>query len=85
MRIKNESDLKNIFEKYAITIDNSIFPLILLKSKFNLKTKQISQSLDIYSQAINKYNDLQSYLKFEPLSQIICFHHQLYNYNIHYC
>ena len=60
MRIKNESDLKNIFAKYTITIDNSIFPLILLKSKFNLKTKQISQSLDIYSQAINKYNDFKS-------------------------
>lgn len=60
MRIKNESDLKNIFTKYTIPIDNSIFPLILLKSKFYLKIKKISQSLDIYSQAINKYNDFKS-------------------------
>jgi hypothetical protein len=88
MRIKNESDLKNIFEKYAITIDNSIFPLILLKSKFNLKTKQISQSLDIYSQAINKYNDFKSsdinknnnIIYIESYKQEFIYFNNLFNY-----
>ena len=88
MRIKNESDLKNIFEKYAITIDNSIFPLILLKSKFNLKTKQISQSLDIYSQAINKYNDFKSsdinknnnIIYIETYKQEFIYFNNLFNY-----
>ena len=88
LRIKNELDLKNIFSKYIIPIDNSIFPLILLKSKFYLKTKKISQCLDIYSQAINKYNDFKSskltkndnIIYIETYKQDFLYFNNLFNY-----
>ena len=88
LRIKNELDLKNIFSKYTIPIDNSIFPLILLKSKFYLKTKKISQCLDIYSQAINKYNDFKSsdlnkndnIIYIETYKQDFLYFNNLFNY-----
>ena len=60
MRLKNYIDLRTLFSKYNISIDNSIFPLILLKSKFYFKINSISQCLDICSHAINKYNDFKS-------------------------
>ena len=60
LRIKDDYDLRNIFVKYNISNDNSIFPLILLKAKFYFKKNNISQSLDIYSMAMNKYNNFKS-------------------------
>ena len=88
MRIKNESDLKNIFLKYQISIDNSIFPLILLKSKFYFKTNQISQCIDLYSQSINKYNNFKSsdlnnnnnIIYIETYKQEFIYFNNLFNY-----
>ena len=81
MRIKSEVELRNIFDKYNISITNSIFPLILLKAKFYFKINNISQCLDIYSQSINKYNDFKSNNKNENNNIIYI---ETYNQNFFY-
>ena len=88
MKIKNDVDLRTIFSKYNISIDNSIFPLILLKSKFYFKINLISQCLDIYSQAIIKYNDFKSkfindnnnIIYIETFKQDFIYFNNLFNY-----
>ena len=88
MKIKNDVDLRTIFSKYNITIDNSIFPLILLKAKFYFKINLISQCLDIYSQAIIKYNDFKSkmindnnnIIYIESFKQDFIYFNNLFNY-----
>ena len=88
MRIKDEADLRNIFSKYNISNDNSIFPLILLKSKFNFKINKISICLDIYSQAIDKYNkfkdenikDNNNIIYMETYKQDFVYFANLFNY-----
>ena len=88
MKIKNDVDLRNIFSKYNISIDNSIFPLILLKAKFYFKINLISQCLDIYSQAIIKYNDFKSkfindnnnIIYIETFKQDFIYFNNLFNY-----
>ncbi len=85
---KNDVDLRTIFSKYNISIDNSIFPLILLKSKFYFKINLISQCLDIYSQAIIKYNDFKSkfindnnnIIYIETFKQDFIYFNNLFNY-----
>ena len=49
-------EAKIIFEKYVFNLDNVIFPLILLKSKYFIKTKNTPKAIDIYSESINAYN-----------------------------
>ena len=88
MKIKNDVDLRTIFSKYNISIDNSIFPLILLKAKFYFKINLISQCLDIYSQAIIKYNDFKSkfindnnnIIYIETFKQDFIYFNNLFNY-----
>ena len=88
MKIKNDVYLRTIFSKYNISIDNSIFPLILLKSKFYFKINLISQCLDIYSQAIIKYNDFKSkfindnnnIIYIETFKQDFIYFNNLFNY-----
>ena len=50
-------DTKAILEKYIFPLDNVIFPLILLKAKYYIKEKNTPKAIDIYSEAINKYNN----------------------------
>ena len=88
MRLKNYIDLRTLFSKYNISIDNSIFPLILLKSKFYFKINSISQCLDICSHAINKYNDFKSknindktnIIYIETYNQDFIYFNNLFNY-----
>lgn len=88
MKIKNDVYLRTIFSKYNISIDNSIFPLILFKSKFYFKINLISQCLDIYSQAIIKYNDFKSkfindnnnIIYIETFKQDFIYFNNLFNY-----
>ena len=88
MKIKSDFDLRTLFSKYNISIDNSIFPLILLKSKFYYSINSISQCLDIYSQAINKYNEFKSnnindatnIIYIETYKQDFIYFNNLFNY-----
>ena len=88
MKTKNDVDLRTIFSKYNISIDNFIFPLILLKAKFYFKNNLFSQCLDIYSQAIIKYNDFKSkiindnnnIIYIETFKQDFIYFNNLFNY-----
>ena len=88
MKIKNDSDLRTIIDKYNISAYDSIFPLILLKAKFYYKLGIIGQCLDIYSEAINKYNDfkdknnndINSIIYTETYKQDFIYFNNLFNY-----
>ena len=88
MKIKNDSDLRTIIDKYNISANDSIFPLILLKAKFYYKLGIIGQCLDIYSEAINKYNDfkdknnndINSIIYTETYKQDFIYFNNLFNY-----
>ena len=56
LKTNKTDEAKIIFEKYVFNSDNIIFPLILLKGKYFVKTKNTSKAIDIYSEAINTYN-----------------------------
>jgi len=60
MKIKENNEIKSLLIKYNIPNNRTIFPLILLKSKFYFKSNAIAESLNIYSEAINNYNNFKS-------------------------
>jgi len=53
-------DAKIIFEKYVFSLDNIIFPLVLLKGKYYIKSKNTPKAIDTYSESINNYNSYLS-------------------------
>ena len=59
LKMKENNEIKSLFIKFNIPDDQLIFPLILLKGKFYFNNKVIAKSLDIYTQAINNYNNFK--------------------------
>ena len=59
LKMKENNEIKSLFVKFNIPDDQLIFPLILLKGKFYFNNKVIAKSLDIYTQAINNYNNFK--------------------------
>ena len=51
IKIKENNEVKSLFDKFNIPNEQLLFPLILLKAKFHFKNKEINKSLDIYTQA----------------------------------
>ena len=60
LKLNKTEDAKVLFDKYIFPLENIIFPLILLKSKYFIKTKNIPKAIDIYSESINNYNNYLS-------------------------
>ena len=60
LKLNKLEDAKTIFEKYIFPLDHLIFPLILLKSKYYIKSKNSPKAIDIYSETINNYNNYLS-------------------------
>lgn len=59
LKMKEDNEIKSLLVKYNIPNNKSIFSLILLKSKFYFKNKNIANSLDIYTEAIDNYNNFK--------------------------
>ena len=86
---KNE-DAKTILEKYVFPLDNNIFPLILLKTKYYIKAKNTPKAIDIYSDSINKYNsylsseenknDINNIITIETYHQKFIYFKNIFNY-----
>ena len=57
--MKEDEEIIILFTKYNIPNNKLIFPLLLLKAKFYYKNKNIANSLDIYTEAIDKYNNFK--------------------------
>ena len=53
---------KNLINKYNYRHNDMIFPLILLKVKYYIKTKNIPRAIDILNEAIFLYEDYKSHL-----------------------
>ena len=83
-------EAKIIFEKYVFNLDNVIFPLILLKSKYFIKTKNTPKAIDIYSESINAYNkylsssenknDINNIITIETYHQKFKYFKNIFNY-----
>ena len=60
LKLNKIEDAKIVFDKYIFPLENIIFPLILLKSKYFIKAKNTPKAIDIYSESINNYNNYLS-------------------------
>ena len=90
LKLNKTDDAKIIFEKYIFPLDNIIFPLILLKSKYYIKTKNTPKAIDIYSESINKYNnylsssesknDINNIITIETFHQKFTYFKNIFNY-----
>ena len=53
LKVNKTEDAKQVLDKYVFPLDNIIFPLILLKSKYYIKVNNTPKAIDIYSESIN--------------------------------
>ena len=60
MKIKEFNEIKSLLVQYSLPNNRTIFPLILLKSKFDFKMNEITKSLNTYAEAITNYNIFKS-------------------------
>ena len=60
LKLNKTEDAKVILDKFIFPLENIIFPLILLKSKYFIKIKNTPKAIDIYSESINNYNNYLS-------------------------
>ena len=83
LKLNKIEDAKVVLDKYIFPVDNIIFPLILLKSKYFIKTKNTPKAIDIYSDSINNYNNyLSSSENINNINNIITIetYHQKFKY-----
>lgn len=83
-------DAKIIFEKYIFSLDNIIFPLVLLKGKYYIKSKNTPKAIDTYSESINNYNsylssaenknDINNIITIETFHQNFKYFKNIFNY-----
>jgi tetratricopeptide (TPR) repeat protein len=55
-------EAKTLIDRYNYPQNDMIFPLVLLKAKFYMKTKDTSKAIDILNEAINSYEDYKLHL-----------------------
>ena len=92
LKKKNISDeAKNLINKYNYPHYDMIFPLIMLKAKFFIKSKNIPKAIDILNEAIflyedyklhldEKKNDLKNIYTIETFHQKFKYFNNLFNY-----
>ena len=92
LKKKNISDeAKNLINKYNYPHYDMIFPLIMLKAKFFIKTKNTPKAIDILNEAIflyedyklhldEKKNDLKNIYTIETFHQKFKYFNNLFNY-----
>ena len=90
LKLNKTEDAKVLFDKYIFPLENIIFPLILLKSKYFIKTKNIPKAIDIYSESINNYNsylsssenksDINNIITIETYHQKFKYFKNIFNY-----
>ena len=92
LKKKNISDeAKNLISKYNYPHYDMIFPLIMLKAKFFMKTKNTPKAIDILNEAIflyedyklhldEKKNDLKNIYTIETFHQKFKYFNNLFNY-----
>ena len=87
----NKTDIvKTIIEKYIFSYDKMIFPLIILKAKYYIKSKNTPRAIDTYSEYINIYNnylcsgqnknDLDNIITIETYHQKFTYFKNIFNY-----
>ncbi len=92
LKKKNIPDeVKTLIDKYHYPHCDMIFPLIMLKAKFFIKTKNIPKAIDILNEAIflyedyksnleEKKNDLKNIITVETFHQKFKYFYNLFNY-----
>ena len=87
----NSEEAKNLINKYNYPHYDMIFPLILLKAKFFIKSQNIQKAIDVLNDAIYLYEDYQLHLEekkndikniytIETFHQKFKYFHNLFNY-----
>ena len=90
LKLNKLEDTKTILEKYVFPLEHIIFPLILLESKYYIKTKNSPKAIDIYTEYINIYNnyisseenkkDITNIITLETYHQKFTYFKNIFNY-----
>ena len=91
LKMNKMEEVKTILEKYLLNLDNSIFPIIMLKAKFYIKNKNIPKAVDIFSESIRTYtnyasnldenkNDNNNIITIETYHQNFVYYKNIFNY-----
>ena len=90
LKVNKTEDAKQVLDKYVFPLDNIIFPLILLKSKYYIKVNNTPKAIDIYSESINNYNtylnseenknDINNIITIETYHQNFKYFKNIFNY-----
>ena len=90
LKVNKTEDTKQVLDKYVFPLDNVIFPLILLKSKYYVKINNIPKAIDIYTESINNYNtylhseenkkDINNIITIETYHQKFKYFKNIFNY-----
>ena len=91
LKINKTEEVKTILEKYILNLDNNIFPIIMLKAKFYIKSKNLPKAVDIFSESIRNYtnyaanleenkNDNNNIITIETYHQNFVYFKNIFNY-----
>ena len=91
LKTNKMEETKTIFEKYIFNLNNSIFPITMLKAKYFIKNKSISKAIDIFSESIKNYtnyasnleeskNNLDNIITIETYHQNFVYYKNIFNY-----
>jgi len=91
LKTNKMEETKAIFEKYIFNLNNTIFPITMLKAKYFIKNKSISKAIDIFSESIKNYtnyasnleeskNNLDNIITIETYHQNFVYYKNIFNY-----
>ncbi len=60
IKTNKDKDAMNLFNKYKFSLDKALFTTIMLKSKFYIKLKKTAKAIEIFSEAIEAYENFRS-------------------------
>ena len=91
LKTNKMEETKTILEKYIFNLNNTIFPIMMLKAKYFIKNKSISKAIDIFSESIKNYtnyasnleeskNDLDNIITIETYHQNFVYYKNIFNY-----
>lgn len=91
LKTNKMEETKTIFEKYIFNLNNTIFPITMLKAKYFIKNKSISKAIDIFSESIKNYtnyasnleeskNNLDNIITIETYHQNFVYYKNIFNY-----
>ena len=91
LKTNKMEETKTILEKYIFNLNNTIFPIMMLKAKYFIKSKSISKAIDIFSENIKNYtnyasnleenkNNLDNIITIETYHQNFVYYTNIFNY-----